>query len=316
MIEYKKLLYAIYFIAFIKVAIKVLIEALLVSNVLSFTQLQQIYYSLFSTKPVFGHIGQGNLIRIQTYVDIFPLIAYGFLMLEEFKNKWTKCIFTVLLFPYIIIVYSRMFIIQYIVICFILFVYFMKKYNIKLYIKRVNKFIIVGLLIAVSVFLYYQFSSGFIHEIISHRFSSSEVAVSDNIRDFQADYLLNEYCESPIIGKGMGAYVSQYTTTDIESSKFAYEKEYLAFLMQFGTVGFVMLIIGTISLCLFCLNEIVIWKKIDKIILIIGLINFILYLIKPIFNPFFYTIYIDMTVLMCFGYMYSYEKVEDLTFVD
>ena len=309
MIEHRKLLYAIYFIAFIKVIVKVLIEVLLFSSVLSFTQVQQIYYFLFSTEPVFGHIGQGGLIRIQTYVDIFPLIVYGFFMLDEFKNNWIKFIFTVFIPPYVIIVYSRMFMLQYAIICLTLSIYFIRKYNIKLYIKRVNKFIIFGLLIAVLGFLYYQFSFGFLHEIIGHRFNSSEVIASDNIRHFQSDYLLDEYSDSPIIGKGMGAYISQYTTTDIESNKFAYEKEYLAFLMQFGTVGFVILIIGTISLCLFCLNEIVEWKKTERIIIIIGLINFILYLIKPIFNPFFYTIYIDMTLLMCFGYIYSQKNI-------
>jgi hypothetical protein len=62
-----------------------------------------------------------------------------------------------------------------------------------------------------------------------------EAELSDTGRIEQARALMVEIKARPILGKGMGAHVNTFISSD--KDKFSYELQWLAWLMQFGIVG-------------------------------------------------------------------------------
>jgi hypothetical protein len=71
--------------------------------------------------------------------------------------------------------------------------------------------------------------------IFEARFLSDAADISDAGRLAQANALLAEVKARPILGKGIGAHTNAYLSSD--TLMYGYEMEWLAFLMQFGIVG-------------------------------------------------------------------------------
>jgi hypothetical protein len=74
-----------------------------------------------------------------------------------------------------------------------------------------------------------------------------EAELSDTGRIEQARALMGEIKARPILGKGMGAHVNTYTSSDTD--KYSYELQWLAFLMQFGIVGEIGILLLVAWLC-------------------------------------------------------------------
>ena len=82
---------------------------------------------------------------------------------------------------------------------------------------------------------------------IGKRLASHAVVVSDNIRIHELHYLTAYFLKSPIFGHGLGAYVPNHIRDS--HSKFSYELQWIAFLMQTGVIGvsFLLFAVATIA---------------------------------------------------------------------
>jgi hypothetical protein len=78
------------------------------------------------------------------------------------------------------------------------------------------------------------------------RFLSTSAEKSDAARIEQSRALIEEFEDRPILGKGMGAHAAGLLRDDRDEHLYVYELEWLAFLMQFGIVGMmgIILLIG------------------------------------------------------------------------
>lgn len=78
------------------------------------------------------------------------------------------------------------------------------------------------------------------------RFLSSSADKSDQARVDQIRVLTEEFESHPIFGKGLGAHAAGLLRDDRDEHLYVYEMEWLAFLMQFGIVGMIgiLLLIG------------------------------------------------------------------------
>lgn len=74
-----------------------------------------------------------------------------------------------------------------------------------------------------------------VQTIFEARFLSGGTDVSDAGRLAQARALVDEVKTRPILGKGIGTHSNEWVSSD--SNKYSYEMQWLAFLMQFGIVG-------------------------------------------------------------------------------
>jgi hypothetical protein len=74
-------------------------------------------------------------------------------------------------------------------------------------------------------------------KIVARRFDSRGNFMSDQIREEQVHALINEYESYQILGKGLGSNAPTYLR-DGEVTH-SYEVQWVAFLMQFGAVGFI-----------------------------------------------------------------------------
>lgn len=104
----------------------------------------------------------------------------------------------------------------------------------------------------------------------------SEAEGSDTMRVEQARAFIAEIKARPILGKGMGAHVA--TDTRDTAEKYAYELQWLAFLMQFGIVG----VIGILMLVAASTRDLMMAKHPAKPWMIL---LFALWLLESFFNP-------------------------------
>jgi len=99
---------------------------------------------------------------------------------------------------------------------------------------------------------------------------------SDTGRTEQARALWGEIKARPILGKGMGAHVA--TDSRTITQKYSYELQWLAFLMQFGIMG----VIGILLLVAASTRDLVMAKHPAKPWV---LLLFVLWLLESLTNP-------------------------------
>ena len=142
---------------------------------------------------------------------------------------------------------------------------------------------------------------------LSARFNSTSTTISDQIRDEQSYYLWMGFNELPVFGHGAGSYVREYLRSDV--ILYSYELEYLSFLYQFGIVGFCLIIIPTIYMfartCLENVN--------DSNVRILVVVNLLIWIIRPFFNPSFLSSNAGMimVVINSYGKYISFEKQKE-----
>lgn len=104
----------------------------------------------------------------------------------------------------------------------------------------------------------------------------TEAESSDAGRIEQARALMEEIKARPILGKGMGAHFS--TDTRSMTQKYSYELQWLAFLMQFGIVG----LVGIVMLIVASARDLVMAKHPAKPWMFL---LFVLWVLESCFNP-------------------------------
>jgi O-antigen ligase len=133
-----------------------------------------------------------------------------------------------------------------------------------------------------------------IYDLYSSRFLSDDVVAGDQIRSDQFAILMESFMKSPILGQGIG-YGADAMIRDPEAP-YSYEIQWLAMLMQFGIIGF--LLIFSIYLSpIMLLNKNM--NKVSISIIVIYLITLVSgfsnpYLLSSQFSLIYSTIFISL----------------------
>ena len=242
-------------------------------------------YQLF--KQIFGSeltsmkimIGPFAFYRVMSSNDHIPLVWFAFYLFSHVK-LWKKIVLIVMMALYAFIVYSRVAIAEYGILLATYVIVLLRerhKQGKKDWLKIIiGSAIIVGL----AVVLLTNKKLNLMNAIIS-RFSGESTAESDQIRNVQFEYLWNGFKASPIYGHGAGSYVKEFIRNS--AAKYSYELEYLSFLYQFGVAGFLLVIAPVMYVsCRYSLVKIK-----DSNVRILIIVNLLIWLARPFFNPSF-----------------------------
>lgn len=221
----KAILYANAFYCGIKVLLMIL-HVLGIVNAWTVMHLTGVRYM---SMHIMGEIG-----RIQTSVDIAtPYLVY-FALQEASSNlklsKTFKWFYVFVAAVSVFLSFSRLLIFGYLLSIML--------YGVTLKLKPQIKFW-VGVAVF-TIFIFFAIGPEKVGAIIEKRLFSSDNTQSDATRHVQIEALMQGCDENPIIGKGMGGYTTECIRD--YSLPHAYEVQWIAFLMQFGVLGLLILL--------------------------------------------------------------------------
>jgi len=281
-IDIEKALKIIYQGAIFLVVTKLLIELLLIFNIISYDMCFYIFSDILDSQwmSLYFQMGPITFYRITMSNDIIPLLLYSYDLACNKRSLSVRIVEIIAMALYVMIVYSRVVIFQFIVVT--LFALLIELKESKINKNQINlilrSFIII--LIGIVVLTY---NNGIIiasiKEGLNFRFSEVQVKYSDGARIQQLYYLLKGFWKSPIIGNGLGAFVKGHLRSTINPH--SYELEYLSFLYQLGLIGFFLIIGGLV----FVFYKMSIYRVYNRTVKSVLILNFLIWLIKPIFNP-------------------------------
>lgn len=295
LIEYEQIIRTLNHIFLFMVFSKLFIELFYVVGVVTYTELRNFYNHVLDSEVMllpyqFAGI---EFTRISTVNDNIVFLLFGFLVWSKEASFLKKILVVAATFIYSMINYSRFNLIQFIGTIVVLFI-----------IKSMDRFTKRGLLCTVILFVsiisFVSIQYDTIIEPLANRFTGAQVEYSDSFRIEQFYYLVKGIMDAPIIGHGLGAYIPDYIRS--ESIKSSYELEYLAFLYQFGIIGFI-LIIGLIIFIAYAMCR---TKKKGLILLIYY--NLFIWTLKPFFNPNFLSSISGMSIVIISIFKIYYQN--------
>lgn len=184
---------------------------------------------------------QGNLSRLQTSVDIItPFLLLFVLQSKRLNLKLSErfiYLYLLVTIPAIFLSFSR-------------FLYGVAAVSALLYWSTLNLkgLVRVSILTIIIGMLGLAWVGMEKVEILIHeRFFSYDNKMSDQVRIDQINALMSALDEVPLLGKGLGGYVE--TLVRDGAIQYSYEVQWIAFLMQFGIVGFMILLIPVLFIC-------------------------------------------------------------------
>lgn len=176
-----------------------------------------------------------GIARLQTSVDIITPFLLFFVLQSESLNlhlgKKFKWIYAVVSIISIFLSFSRF------LIMVGLFSYFFYLSTLKA--RHLTKKLLLFFFWSIGVLLFIGIENS--AQIFEQRFLSSDNWMSDQTRLEQINSLLNEFYQSPYFGIGMGG-AAKDIVRDYELQH-SYEVQWVAFLMQFGFIGILFLLI-------------------------------------------------------------------------
>lgn len=215
---------------------KILLMLLHVLGVINIWVVMQKTGLRYMSMEIFGSVG-----RIQTSVDIVtPFIVYFVLQSERlgivFSKKF-KCAFFVVSLLSNFLSFSR----------FLLFVYLISIFFYWMTIKLTH-------MIKIAIVAFMALLVGIVivtpekaMQVVEKRLFSKDNYYSDLTRHDQISALMEGCREDPFLGKGLGGYNPNCIRDHLLPH--AYEVQWVAFLMQFGVIGLILLLvpIGIVS---------------------------------------------------------------------
>lgn len=270
-------------VAITLVGIKFICECIFLAKVLSYNDILSLYFRVFNTQLTSLAVSLGGITfyRVMATNDALPILYWSFFLIMNRKFV-RKLLLTIIMALFCFVAYSRVILAQFFLCLFV--VGFIKLCNVdwgKAHSKQTWSCVLVFMLFALTVLILAARSEGGQQLIntVYRRFFGSDASFSDSFRRVQKEYLLHGFLQSPVFGKGTGAYVEECIRS--ETAKFSYELEYLSFLYQFGIIGF-LCIIGTIFY--------VVWRicfgaNYNRDIKMIIVFNLAIWAIKPFVNP-------------------------------
>lgn len=176
---------------------------------------------------------QGNLSRLQTSVDIITPFLLLFVLQSKhlnlnFSNKF-RYLYVIVAIPAIFLSFSR-FLYGVAFVCVLLYWF---TQNITSFVK------VLFVTITLTIFAVAWVGMDKVQILIYERFFSYDNKMSDQARIDQIEALIEELESAPILGRGVGGYAEKLVRGgDLHHS---YEVQWVAFLMQFGLLGFTVL---------------------------------------------------------------------------
>lgn len=266
-------------ICIVIVLVKLILEMGLMANIFSINSLVLFYKNILDCDLTTMYLPIGPIMgyRLMVSNDAIPLACFAFYLLSNDKC-YKKVLSIIAMAAYTFIIYSRVIMIQYLAI--VLLYGLIMAINHGLFDKKNIWKTITAILsiLIVGVFVITISDSGIIENIKQRFFSYSTIA-SDSIRDEQKRNLMNGIYENVLFGHGTGSYIKDYIRS--ATVLYSYEMEYLSFVYQFGVIGFLLIIGGTI----YMFYKLCFKKQFNLAYKLMLFLNFFIWVIKPAFNP-------------------------------
>jgi len=298
-IDSKKILKYVSIVSFLIIVFNVMVSAALSTHIFDFDSFYSFYSRFFNAAPMTALINLGpiTIYRVQMANNTIPFIWLGYTLVMDRRIIYK--LFVVLMVGVLAVVsFSRVLIAEYLGLILASFVIRLL-HNSK---KTKDEAISIGF-VSVVVILVFGFAifryGGVVIEYIETRFNSNMTEYSDSFRDIQKVFLSSGFAENPLLGHGAGSYVREYIRSD--SAPYSYELEYLSFFYQFGILGFLWIIVG--SMLIFyrlCLSKADNWN-----IKLLVLVNLIIWSIKPLYNPNFLSS--NSGIIISIIFIYSHQ---------
>lgn len=285
----KSAIYTNFAYSIVKVSLA-LLHALNIVNVLSIMETIGIR---FMSMQVIGNLG-----RLQTSVDILtPFLLYFLLTSESWGVKISatfKRLYIPLAWISIAFSFSR----------FLLFCAFMA--HLMFWITQKDKpfFASLSKLTLIVMMIIPIAGPEKIYTVIERRFFSTDNAKSDDVREEQINALLETFHTSPYVGQGMGGH-SKKVIRD-SKLKYSYEVQWIAFLMQFGIIGLLLLTIPLLFIFFIMLEPPL------KAINLSFFVMFSLWLFAGFTNPFLISLASGIVYALFLGAAFSYRKNQQI----
>lgn len=292
---------SIIWVSFLLIGLKIFSCLLLSVGSFNMESLSALFKTVFNADLTTMQIQLGSLTiyRIMLSNDAIPYLLYAFYLL---KGKKFKISFSLLMGIYTFVIYSRVYILYFASI--ILLYWLIKIIQNKQYIAdhQISVALAIGLTLTAFIIVLAWNNGALFNGIIS-RFNSHSVSASDSIRDEQFSYLWNGFLENVFVGHGAGSYSKDYIRS--LSAPYSYEMEYLSFLYQFGVLGFVLIIAFTVV----SFYKTIYSKNLEREVKAMLLLQFLIWLIKPFFNPSFLSSNSGLLIVLMYFYgAYQKEK--------
>ncbi len=286
---------------------KLATSAALTIGIIKMEQAFSIFSNIFNAEltTMIMPIGSVTFYRIMLSNDHIPIVWFSFYLFSKARAP-KKIILLFLMAAYTFIVYSRVAIAEFAILILTWLVITLRERRQQGKKDTIKIAVTLGVVAIAAVVLLTNKKLNLIGNL-SARFNSTSTTISDQIRDEQSYYLWMGFNELPVFGHGAGSYVREYLRSDV--ILYSYELEYLSFLYQFGIVGFCLIIIPTIYMfartCLENVN--------DSNVRILVVVNLLIWIIRPFFNPSFLSSNAGMimVVINSYGKYISFEKQKE-----
>lgn len=258
----------------LKIIAKIFIEISFLLGIIEYDAVFQLYEKIFRAPAsmMTMNFGSIELIRVQSPSDIVVASLLPFYLIIPNEKEGIKIFNFLMLGIYTVIVFSRVYIVEFACFMFVAVVFYWKK------IPKKVRYGGIGI-IAISSLVWFRPMV----EMLCFRFFSDNVAEADSVRTEQIRELVIGIKNAPIWGHGMGSFLPDLIRS--EEIPFSYEAEYLSFIYQLGIVGFIILIVGI--LCIYLKR---LWIYVRNNSLEVKVFSFVCIgwlLIRPAFNPSF-----------------------------
>lgn len=268
-------------VSILVIFLTILSSMVITTGFLTNERMINLFIRVFNYQPMtlLVSIGGFSYYRVQMVNNVIAFIwlSYTLVMKRNFLYK----LFVLLLVGLMTLIsFSRLAIAEYLVVIAASILIFLFK-NEKMTKDQAAGTLFISIIVVAAFVAFIAVFGSTITEFIQLRFNSETTKFSDSFRDVQKTLLLEAFSQRPLIGFGAGSYLENYIRST--TALYSYEKEYLSFLYQFGIFGFAWIIVSPIvGITYICLSN-----TDNKVVRAMVVINLLLWLIKPLFNPTF-----------------------------
>ncbi|GAB6615907.1 hypothetical protein CN980_10815 [Bacillus cereus] len=252
---------------------KILAVTLISINVISFIELRDAIFNIFSYEFIsMLAVPEFNIIRIYIVNDLILIPSVIFILNNNhIKSNLLKGIIFILITLAMLISFSRYLIAIYVLV--LLYVYIYKNIGLKNKAKVVRN--MTYLFIASIIMLFMLNYFGLLDNLIERfSFSNTDNVSSDSTRDIQRESLLSIIDNNAIIGAGLGSYDKNLIRNEYANS--VYELQVLSLIAKLGIIMFIS-ILSTVAYYVYTTID----KQYIPVVLIL--------LLSGMFNPYLLT---------------------------
>jgi len=271
--------------------VKLIFFCLIVTNVISLgafvDAVRDIFHVTIVSLDLLAVFEGLSFIRLDLLNDsLSPFLLLFLLNVDLFKVKITpkvRYLIYLLLFLNLVISFKRSLIMAALIAIAYSVVVLMKS----------NARLTTVITLTVATLLLYSIYPVELNYLFTERFLSASQEASDITRSEQIGILINEFSENPLFGKGLGGYSKlQIRAVDLP---YTYEVQWLAFLMQFGIIGLIIVfLIYSLTIAPILKSGLIVDFKVKSIILLAfvlwGLMSFTNPMMTASFCSVFYTL--------------------------